>query len=39
MEENREIIWKIWKKNKSNNDNIRVIWKKCQLNGGMIWKI
>jgi aryl-phospho-beta-D-glucosidase BglC (GH1 family) len=28
LEENCEIIWKLWKKNKSNSDKIRKIWKK-----------
>ena len=36
MEENCEMIWKIWKKSKSNSDNI---WKKRRLNCDMIWKI
>jgi hypothetical protein len=28
MEENSEMIWKIWKKGKSNSDKIGKIWKK-----------
>jgi hypothetical protein len=28
MAENCEIIWKLWKKGKSNSDKIRKIWKK-----------
>ena len=28
MEENSEMIWKIWKKGKSNSDKIVEIWKK-----------
>ena len=32
MEENSEIIWKIWKKSKSNSKMIWKIWKKGKLN-------
>ena len=32
MEENCEMIWKIWKKGKSNSDKIWTIWKKGKLN-------
>jgi hypothetical protein len=32
MEENCEMIWKIWKKGKLNSDNIWTIWKKGKLN-------
>ena len=39
MEENCEMIWKIWKKSKSNSDKLWKIWKKCKLKGEMIWKI
>jgi hypothetical protein len=28
MEENSEMIWKIWKKSKSNSEKIGTIWKK-----------
>jgi hypothetical protein len=35
MEENSEMIWKIWKKDKLNSE---MIWK-SQLNSEMIWKI
>ena len=28
MEENSDMIWKIWKKDKSNGDKIWKIWKK-----------
>ena len=28
MEENYEMIWKLWKKHKSNSDKIWKIWKK-----------
>ena len=28
MQENYEMIWKIWKKSKSNSDRIWTIWKK-----------
>ena len=30
MEEYSEIIWKLWKKGKSNSDKIGKIWKKRQ---------
>ena len=33
------MIWKIWKKSKSNSDKIWTIWKKGKLNSEMIWKI
>ena len=39
MEEYSEMIWKIWKKGKSNSDKIGKIWKKSKLNSEMIWKI
>jgi hypothetical protein len=31
MDENCEMIWKIWKKAKLNSDKIGEIWKKIQL--------
>ena len=33
------MIWKIWKKGKSNSEKIWDIWKKGNLNSEMIWKI
>ena len=33
MEENNEMIWKIWKKDKSNSDKIWKVWKKNMLYG------
>jgi hypothetical protein len=39
MEENSEMIWKIWKKDKMNSEMIWKIWKKGKLNGEKIWKI
>jgi hypothetical protein len=42
MEENSEIIWKIWKEDKLNSEmiwNIWNIWKKGKLNSGKIGKI
>ena len=33
------MIWKIWKKRKSNNDKIWRGWKKNKLNSEKIWKI
>jgi hypothetical protein len=39
MEENYEMIWKIWKKAKLNSEKIGKIWKKSRLNCEMIWKI
>ena len=39
MEEYSEMIWKIWKKPKSNSENILEIRKKGKLNNEMIWKI
>ena len=33
------MIWKIWKKDKSNSDKIWTIWKKPKLNSEKIWKI
>ena len=40
MEENSEMIWKIWKKNRLNGEMIWKIWKKkSQLNSERIWKI
>ena len=39
MEENYEMMWKIWKKAKLNSEKIGKIWKKGKLNSEMIWKI
>jgi hypothetical protein len=39
VEENCEMIWKIWMKSKLNSDKICTIWKKGKLNSQMIWKI
>jgi hypothetical protein len=39
MEEYSEMIWKIWKKGKSNSEKIWEIRQKCKLNSEMIWKI
>jgi hypothetical protein len=36
MEENCEMIWKIWKKGKLNSGKISNIWKKVRLNSEMI---
>jgi hypothetical protein len=33
------MIWKIWKKSKSNSDKIWTIWKKGKLNSEIIWRI
>jgi hypothetical protein len=33
------MIWKLWKKDKSNSDKLFTIWKKGKLNSEMIWKI
>ena len=33
------MIWKMWKKGKSNSEKIWDIWKKGKLNSEMIWKI
>ena len=49
-EENSEKLWRIWKKGKSNSENIRIMQKKIvkryekygkksRLNSEMIWKI
>jgi hypothetical protein len=38
IEENRENIWKIRKKNKLNSEKIWTIRKKGKLNSEMIWK-
>jgi hypothetical protein len=38
-EENCEIIWKMWKKSKSNSVKIRKIWKKGKSNSDKILKI
>jgi hypothetical protein len=38
-DENCEMIWTIWKKDKSTSDNIWTIWKKGKLNSEKIWKI
>ena len=32
-------IWKVWKKNKLNNEKLWKIWKTSQLNSEMIWKM
>ena len=37
-EENCEMIWKIWKKDKLNSEKIRKIWGKSKLNSEKIWK-
>jgi hypothetical protein len=34
-----EIIWKIWKKDKSNSEKILTLWKKSKLNSEKKWKI
>ena len=39
MEENSEIFWKIWKKDRLINEMIWKIWKKSKLNSEKIWKI
>ena len=39
MEENSEMIWKIWKKDKLNSEMIWKIWKKSKLISEKIWKI
>jgi hypothetical protein len=39
MEEYSELIWKIWKKGKSNSDKIEKIWKKSKLNSEKTWQI
>jgi hypothetical protein len=39
MDENCEMIWKIWKKNKLNSEIKWKIWKKSRLNSEKIWKI
>jgi hypothetical protein len=39
MEENCEMICKIWKKAKLNSDKIGKIWKKPMLNSEKIWKM
>ena len=39
MEENCEMIWKIWKKVKLNSEKILKIWKKSRLKSENIWKI
>ena len=33
------MIWKIWKKDKSNSETISQMQKKCRLKCEMIWKI
>ena len=38
MKEYSEMIWKIWKKGKSNSDKIGKIWK-SKLNSDKIWKV
>ena len=38
-EENSEMIWKIWRKDKLNSEMIWNIWKKSKLNSQMILKI
>jgi hypothetical protein len=39
MEENGEILWKIWNKYMLNSEMIWKICKKDKLNSEMIWKI
>ena len=39
MEENCEMIWKIWKKDKSNTEKISGIQKKWKLISEMVWNI
>ena len=39
MEENCEMIWKIWKKGKLNSEKISKIWKKGRLDSKRIWKL
>ena len=39
MEENSEMIWKIWEKSKLKCEMIWKIWKNIQLNSENIWKI
>ena len=39
VEENREKIWKIWKKSQLNSEMIWKIWKKSKFNSENIWKI
>jgi hypothetical protein len=39
MEENSEMIWKIWKKDKMKSEMIWKIWKKSKFNSEMIWQI
>jgi hypothetical protein len=39
MEENSEMIWKIWKKGKLKCEMIWKIWKKSKSNSDKIWKI
>ena len=39
MEENSEMIWKIWEKGKLNSEKISKMRKKSMLNCEMIWKI
>ena len=39
MEENSEMIWKIWKKDKLNSEMICKIWKISKSNSEKIWKI
>ena len=36
MEENCEMIWKIWKKSKLKSEKIWTIWKKSKLNSEKI---
>jgi hypothetical protein len=38
MEENYEMIWKIWKKIVKKIGKIWKIWKKSNLNSEMLWK-
>ena len=38
-QENCEMIWKIWKKDKSISEKIWTLWKKPKLNSEKIWKI
>ena len=39
MEENGEMIWKIWKKSRLICEMIWKIWKKSKSNSEKIWKI
>jgi hypothetical protein len=39
MEENCEMIWKIWKKYSEKIGKIWKIWKNSKLNSKMFWKL